>query len=166
MLVEGSGVRIEGGRLHGLSFEQREMQSEAWRVRQRGRAAVLVIDLPGVYDMQLAETYSRREERSFAELAETVRRSFGPEPDLDAPAGSHLLLCGSCGAEATPADEPSVECRYCMVRVSVPDDLRERIRASAAHRGKLARREQLLSALLRQPGALATNRLSPSRWLL
>jgi hypothetical protein len=160
LVIERGGVRLEGGSLHGLTFDTKELRAESWRVQSRGRVSLLEIDLPGAHEMVLAETTDAREKQAFDDVVETIRATFAPAPAPDAARASpHLMHCPNCGGEATPDVRESVPCRYCGKPVAMPTELRATLEQGDKRKRELLRSQSLLAQLLRQPPVASTNRL-------
>jgi hypothetical protein len=160
LVIDQTGVRIEGGRLHGLSFEVKELRAESWRVKPRGKLAVLEIDLPGASEMLLAETTDARERQAFEDVVATIRATFSSAEQGRTEAGSpHVIQCQSCGGEAVPDARPSVPCRYCQKPVTMPPEVRSKLEQAVQRKRELGRSRALLDQLLRQPAVTSTNRL-------
>jgi hypothetical protein len=109
----------------------------------------------------LATTERPVERDSFQALLDSIRSLAGgttqqTRDDKPAPHDIEILHCPSCGAAATPHDSDGVACTYCGATVSVPDELRERIRALSVVAGRpgLA---AMVERLLDQPGARAVS---------
>ena len=161
LVITGRSLRIEGGRLHGFELEGQEIRAELWKLRPRGKATELVMDLPGVDDVVFAESSDQRELASLQAIVATVQATFSARTATTAePAGDERVLrCAGCGHEVTPTDSAAAMCAFCGASVPIPADVRERIAAAARRRTAHAGNVALVHRLLRQPGAGATNRL-------
>ncbi len=161
VVVHDGGVRIEGGHLDGLTLEGNEIRADAWKLRQRGGVTELYIDMPGVDDLVLAESTDSREIQSFEATVATIAATFGARQSHapSAVAADAVVRCPGCGHEIAPADCDATPCAFCGTEVPMPAEVRKRIANANEQRAAHAENRRLVTALLLQPGAHATNRL-------
>lgn len=151
-----AGVRVLGGRAAGLRLPWSEVGPESCRVERTGSTGEgLELVLEGAV---VAVTTQADELESFHAVAATVtalsQNEEGPRPVRQQP---HALRCASCGAALVPAPGASVVCAFCATSQPMPAEVQVRFAALGALTHARERVEGLLSALIRQPGALATN---------
>lgn len=173
--VEGDRLRIRGG-LHD-GFDAPFSKLERVFVRRATRR------LPGFFDLMpgssddthdeaddlhvlylqkktldlkaIAMTRAPGELASFEELAATLQSVLQPKPEAEAPLPQQVLRCPSCRGPVAPAAEPEVPCSWCGQRLSVPDTLREKVRAATV---VASHSVAAVKAVLDQPSALRLDR--------
>lgn len=167
------GLRIVGGPHNGLLLAWKDINPDDVKVvgRHDDDLELLSDDSGKAEDnfwelrvdwRVLASAEDAPELRSLVALCDSIKASAKRVHDqaagVAAPTGSVTSLhCPNCGAPATPADQPQVQCRFCGGWVAIPEEVRGRIRAVMTRDAKRRESEQLVAKLLKQPGALRTN---------
>lgn len=104
----------------------------------------------------IAMTRAPGELASFEELAATLQSVLQPKPEAEpAPLPQQVLRCPACRGPVAPAAEPEVPCAWCGQRLSVPDTLREKVRAAAVVASHAV---GAVKAVLDQPSAPSLDR--------
>lgn len=102
------------------------------------------------------------ERESLAALRDSIR-SAATSPD-DAPKTAardlppEVLRCPACEAPQAPVDRASAPCPFCAQEVSMPEALRQKLRAAAELEAHDAPTDRLVESLVSQPGARAAGR--------
>ena len=92
------------------------------------------------------------EQQSLEALLGSIRSKLGAEPKAARVVPPGVLSCAACGAALSPSSEAVATCPFCGHRTGVPPELQERQRAQAALGAARVVTEQLVEALLEQPG--------------
>ena len=154
-------LRIEGGRRNGESFEWSAFDANMVAVHEKtdekGKDKRWILRIG---EKELAETDEESEGASLREVAKAIQSRVSPEEEAagkEKPA--EILECESCGAPVAPTGEATTTCGHCSAKVTVPNDVRERVTASTTLTKKSKRAERLVTKLLDQPGAGSTTGL-------
>ena len=111
---------------------------------------------PPVADDRRSRKRERKRQRqhaaSEAERAERAARSVvtGPAAELA------IVKCAECGAAVAPSEAEEVACAFCTAVVTIPTELRDRVRAAANLTVQAKRAERVVVKLLDQPSARET----------
>ena len=157
IVLEGSGFRVDGGPHHGLAFEWHEIKTCTLRKQSTEDNAPSGLWLDD--DLCIAEADDYDEVRSLEETAEAISScltsTYGRAPPARR-ATTGEIACPNCGAPASPSMEDVVACLRCGAAVSMPPDVRDRVRAALDLPAAERRVDRLVTKLLDQPGAQST----------
>ncbi|HEY6035293.1 MAG TPA: hypothetical protein VIV58_13555 [Kofleriaceae bacterium] len=94
------------------------------------------------------------EHASLVQLRDSIRGAAKPATD-DKPAKlpQEILTCPHCDAPQVPAATPTMTCPYCRTELDVPEELRDRVRASVELEGSSESRARAVRKLVDQPSA-------------
>lgn len=178
LVLGGAGVTVEGGPHDGVRIPWSELGTAVVAKNERNEAGAVLRFLAAILRFLRLSALARRlhadahelrvgkrvlgsavaaaEIDSLRLLAQTLvalaeQRTAGTD-EAPAPTSPDVISCAACGGAAVPADAAEVTCRFCGAAVSMPGELRERLRAHAQVKGA-ARLERAIARLLDQPGA-------------
>jgi hypothetical protein len=167
-ILDERGVRIEGGPHHGKHFTYAMLTPQHLALEKYSEGKAKFATRLVVYEdprqrapgsTELALSIDPTETQSLEALMKTLGAvSFSAGPAAHSSSG--VLCCAGCGAPLVPVDQPVATCQFCGRATSMPEKLREQIRASALLVQKRPRLEKLVRKLMRQPGAASVNRLA------
>jgi DNA-directed RNA polymerase subunit RPC12/RpoP len=127
----------------------------------RERVPVCRLRLPlrasGHVDLAEAEGDERA---SLEALRDSIRSAGAPQTETAAPPlPPEILRCSNCGAPQVPVDQESAPCPFCGHGVSMPEALRQKLRAVGELRADDVASTRLVARLLSQPTARSAARL-------
>lgn len=173
--LDAEGFRVVGGYHAGVRLSWTELDAEACGVRD-GVAVPSQVLFAATRDGKKLPVAEGDEYASFAAVLDAWRASAGLAP-LDReqepkrakkrrsksaeaaspkPVSVKLVRCERCGAAACPRDAAETPCLYCSQPVSMPEDLRRRLREAASHAVLKSKSLAVLERLLAQPRAPLT----------
>jgi hypothetical protein len=160
-LFEPDELRIEGGRFDGFRTNWSTLESETTKILDDG---TLRLDLGSGVRVNVATARDADERRSLEALLEAIRdreakRTGDKAASVRAAPSPEVVACAACGAPAVVDDADVVKCRSCGAAVTVPAEVRERVRAARALRREKADTDALVQGLLDQPTPKRVNRL-------
>lgn len=171
LVVRADGIRIVGGRRHGLSATWTRIEPSRCSIEPAitgqslafvGGAKyrqVLFLALDG-HPVAVAESADAAEDEALEGAFATIRAGCGAgEQPAHTSGPPRCVICAGCGAPAAIDDVPSMPCPFCSTPVTIPDDVRQRLRAARDQSALGAQIERAVEQVLDQPGADRTNLL-------
>lgn len=170
LVVQPYGIQIVGGRRHGLDVLWERIDAKRCSVEPaitgtslafvggaRYRQALFIaVDGDAI---AVAESADEAEDQALEGAFAAIRRGCGVHADAPSggPGAPRGITCASCGAPTAIDDVPSMPCAFCGQAVTVPEELRRRIREAREHAALSTEVERAVERILDQPGADRTN---------
>ena len=155
VLGDGDHVTIVGGQRNGQTFDARRctIADEDHTTFTNKTIRITALGFEGTVVARAARAIEQESLQALHATLVAHGTTHDTKPLRET--APSLLVCAHCDGPAVPDDAEHVACRFCNAEVTVPEPLREKIRAARTLATEHPRNARMIARLLRQPSARA-----------